>query len=419
MKKFSICFHSTVLTACAALSLTSRVAAQATHTFLMDRHMSVVAGVSTVQTARYLLGNLQDLIIPSRLGREDTFGSKLGGIVFRTLKIGWLETPQNVLETTVVHEVFGHGARAREFGFPVSYRIDFPPPFGNGSGSTIFDRPLEIGVNVSRYEDLAITIAGIETSNMSWSRLADQWIERGAFDYRDASRFTTAQLTSFTNTLVTSGSDGSRYIAILNGMRQDDGKEFIDVDDFEVRSLVNLLNPLFVVALYRSAITYLFTGREVYSVPMISLGGGVRYVGWPRYILTPFGPEWGMENLFSRNGQQLRLRFRISDGIGASTVGGGVRVKKLFRSDRYSVDGRIEVWDQPGFNLLGRGLKTRSGGFGGALVSTVRFTPDLLTRGSLIWSIVGDLGYKTAGYLEGEALDRGLVLRVGGSFRSP
>ena len=104
--------------------------------------------------------------------------------------------------------------------------------------------------------------------------------------------------------------------------------------DFEVRSLVNLLNPLFVVALYRSAITYLFTGREVYSVPMISLGGGVRYVGWPRYILTPFGPEWGVENLFSRNGQQLRLTFRISDGIGASTVGGGVRVKKLFRSDR-------------------------------------------------------------------------------------
>lgn len=255
--------------------------------------MSAVAGVSIVQTARFLLGNLQDRIIPSRLGREDTFRSRLGGILFRALKIGWLETSQNVLENTVMHEVFGHGARAREFGFPVSYRIELPPPFGDGGGSTIFDWPLEIGVNASRYEDLAITIAGIETSNLSWSRLADQWIERGALDYRDASRFTTAQLTSFTNTLVTSGSDGSRYIAILNGMRQDDGKESIDVDDFETRSLANLLNPFFIVALYRSAITYLFTGREDYSVPMVSLGGGVRYVGWPRYILTPFGPEWG------------------------------------------------------------------------------------------------------------------------------
>lgn len=379
--------------------------------------MSAVAGISIVQTARFLLGNLQDRIIPSRLGREDTFRSKLGGILFRALKIGWLETSQNVLENTVMHEVFGHGARAREFGFPVSYRIELPPPFGDGGGSTIFDWPLEIGVNASRYEDLAITIAGIETSNMSWSRLGDQWIERGAFDYRDASRFTTAQLTSFTNTLVTSGSDGSRYIAILNGVRQDDGKESIDVDDFETRSLANLLNPFFIVALYRSAITYLFTGREDYSVPMVSLGGGVRYVGWPRYILTPFGPEWGMEHLFSRNGQRLRFGFHISDGIGASTVGGNVRVQELFRSDHYSIDGRIEVWDQPGFNLLGRGLKTRSGGFGGALVGTVRFTPDLLTRGAVKWSIVSDLGYKTAGYLEGEALDRGLVLRVGGSFQ--
>ena len=49
-------------------------------------------------------------------------------------------------------------------------------------------------------------------------------------------------------------------------------------------------------------------------------------------------------------------------------------------------------------------------------MGTLRFTPDLLTRGGVRWSIVSDLGYKTAGYLEGEALDKGLVLRVGGSL---
>ena len=104
-----------MLTTCAVLSLTSGVAAQATHTLLVDRHMSVVAGVSTVHAARNLLGNLQDRVIPSRLGREDTFGSELGGIVFRVLKIAGLETPLNVLETTVMHEVFGHGAKAKHW----------------------------------------------------------------------------------------------------------------------------------------------------------------------------------------------------------------------------------------------------------------------------------------------------------------
>jgi hypothetical protein len=378
--------------------------------------MSIVAGVSSVRTARHILGELQDILIPSRLSSESTLSSKLGGIAYRMLTLTFIDGPLDVLENTTVHEIFGHGARAREFGRSVSYHIDLPPPYGPGGGyTTTVD--LNLGVNISRVEHLAFIVGGIETGNISTAHLTRQWAERDTLDYREALRFVNASLSVLNNTRRGGGSDGAFYAAFLNDLFLSSGGRIVHQSTISRRARLNLVNPFFAYALYRSTVSYLIGGHTEFTVPMLSIGAGIRYVGWLRYVLTPFGPQYGMEHLFRRNDQVVGLGIRISDGLGESTFGAGIRVRHLARGEHYSIGARLEIWSQPEFDLLGASVGTRAGGFGTALISTIRFDPGPVPGGAARWSF--DLGYKTPGFVEGEALDRGLVLRMGVALRRP
>jgi hypothetical protein len=80
---------------------------------------------------------------------------------------------------------------------------------------------------------------------------------------------------------------------------------------------------------------------------------------------------------------------------------------------RFELDGRIAVWHQPGFSLGGSFERLFKAGAGGLATATGRWHSAGAPLFGLPIEVVAEVGYKTRGFLEGEPLDRGPVVRLG------
>lgn len=80
----------------------------------------------------------------------------------------------------IQHEVFGHGARVREFGGEASYELHLFPPYGSGAGLTTwnFEGSLDQGT--------AVNIAGIEAEELLAEDVRLRSLSDGILNYRDA-----------------------------------------------------------------------------------------------------------------------------------------------------------------------------------------------------------------------------------------
>jgi len=340
---------------------------------------------------------------------------KGAGILYRLARLALVDQVVPELDRVVLHEYFGHGARAREFGWPASYGIGAPPPLGDGGGHTAMDIPRAADVTVT--QSLALSSAGMEANDVARDRLARRWVSSGDLTYQEAVRYLLArydQLGYIYGSGTGEGDDVEAYAEALNaasGTTVSD-PEYASGATFQKQAWVGLLDPLSLYALYGVLAAHVVDGRDTLGVPMLRVAG-LRYLPALGYSLTPVGPEFHSVHRLRAGGRGLTVDLRLGDGRLGRTWGVSAATVDAWRSGRLGLDLRAALWDQPRFSLDGEAGSGSGPRPGGLLSVRARWRFGRPRAGLQLSGLILELGYKTRGYLRGERLDRGLVIRGG------
>lgn len=165
-----------------------------------------------------------------------------------------------------------------------------------------------------------------------------------------------------------SAHDYSNYVMDLNTGRygvasQNNYK--IKISDVRRANVLQLADPVFLVALYRYGADYIGAGRNTTSLPMIPVGAsGVSYLPGLRIDLSPFGIEYIQDNFFRYRGTLTNLFWTRGDNRYERRLGAGFDVDgiPLLRGATAGVFG--ELYKQPFVNRLDRAGALTAGELG-------------------------------------------------------
>lgn len=399
--------------AAVALVGVTPLAGQDPGSLVVDRDLSMRMGAEDLLTVQRELARVPDLVLPTKLGDENGFGGKLGGILYRLARFSLVDNLVPVFGRVVQHEVFGHGARAREFDWPASYSLELPPPLGDGGGSTTARFP--DGFTVTSTEAMAFTAGGLEAEGVARRAIARRWTARGRLTYHQALRYLWAwydQVHYIYENGLGRSDDVANYLSLYRGAYGATGTDWFARGDLQKEAAVEFFDPMVWYSLYAVFGAHMVGARDSLSLPMLHLGS-VRYLPYFRLGLSPFGPEYHSMHLLREGGRGLALDLRLGDGRFDRTWGVAARTDDAWRLGALGLDLRAAVWHQPAFVLGGTSARAIGGGLGGLVAATGRWRFGKETAALRPSSVVVEVGYKTAGFLEGERLERGLVLRAG------
>jgi hypothetical protein len=234
---------------------------------------------------------------------------------------------------------------------------------------------------------------------------------------RDAYRYLAFELDTFSYILSTddegeeAGHDVGEFLETYNKMAAATGASALSARTLRREAVVSLANPIVAYAAY-GTLRYLWNGATEVGVPAISFAG-VRYLPMLRYRLAPYGTEWALVNELGGRVRPTQIELRVGRAPLATPWGIRVRQRGLPAWGAWSLDASVDVWRQP------RLTKTAADPLtvhlrGGAYVRgraerplvPVWFSPQPATA-------VVEVGVKSAGFVPGEPLRGGLVVRGG------
>ncbi len=335
--------------------------------------------------------------------------------------------PYNYMSGVVQHEVFGHGYRARSFrkeGVRVrKYKFGFPPPFGPGGGVTYLSFQPQ---RLTPFQLSAMSSAGVEATSILAIRLKLQWLQAGCINPSQASLYQYSQhdLTHYIlatkdkvsyQGIADSEGDIQSYVHILHATLP---KGHLTTHQIRRWALINYAEPFTYYAFYAWWL-YLITGKQM-DIPLFSMGS-YGYLPGLRMGLTPFGPEYYVENFLVQDKKPIYFYLRGGRYAGLSSCGLGIEHAYIGSVDGVPWGFRADVWYQPNVpykahastNLLTfdyakqQHYKNR---FGGAISLLGHIK---ISNGSALFL---QLGGKTTGFLPGETLTPSVILRLGFSF---
>lgn len=360
---------------------------------------------------------LEDRLLRPRLFDEGTAGRKTAGILYRLGKTVLLDNAIDHVAVLTQHEVFGHGARFREFGYTdISYRLSLFPPYGKGSGSA--SASLGRGRRTTRHERIGVIAGGSEANTVLAKAIRSKWLLRGgAVKSREIVIYLSSSLdltwyilrTRFSSRL-RPGNDVANYLRDLNLLEGFSPNEYkLTLEQLSAHTLVGVLNPSVLWAMYAYSVSYLYRGSAETEHPMLRIGAA-RYLPSFRLGLTPYGPEVIFENLILHSGRVSNLFMRYGIPSFHKFGGLGVAVDNLASWRGIFVSPRVELWHQPALVLGGERVRTGRSGLGGGVWAKIDY--QVVSTGYKP-GIGLEIGCKTDGFSEGELLGRGFTLRLG------
>jgi hypothetical protein len=396
--------------------------AQDSYTFMVDKGFSSPVGAENLLSVHQLTYTLENGLLKTSWWDETGVVGKSLGISYRLGKTVLVDNIIDEFTVLVQHEVYGHGARAREYELSnIKYSLTPFPPYGRGDGSTAFnyadDQPSSID------GDLSMTIAGVESNSILSRRLAFRWLQRGKINYRETILYTMSSndLTEYLwqTKLSKTHVEGNDMLAYEMQVNQREG--FLDPSEYKLRvndlakqALIIGLDPFQYFSLYALFKSYLYSGEESFEFPMIELGR-FKYLPSFRMGLTPFGSEIFLDNLLVRSDKVVDVYFRYGIPTFHRFWGLGFYGMNLFKATRFSFDAGVDLWNQPAININGIDIWEMRSSLGGAI--SCRVLAKLVESFAAI-SVVGEMKAKTTGYLPGEPLRDALVLRAGLNFKA-
>jgi len=386
-----------------------------------DPRLTMRSGAENVLTVHHGIAWMEDRAIGTRWFDETSFPGKGGGIMCRAGKYCLIDLPVDYFSVVFAHEFYGHGARCREFNCQeVSYWFGMPPPYGSGGGLTKWTYSL---ASVSTDEEIAIYVAGLGVQAVMQRALAMRWMAKRHINYREASLYLALYLGSFfyiqwTEDVLSANKrshDIAGYLRLINGKAgfYSDNNLLMDVRELKTRNLVNLANPFLAYCLLTGFKTYVWDGNSSMGFPMLHVGQTC-YLPSLRMGLTPFGPEYHLENFFRAKDKVILIDLHVGDQTFHGFWGGiDLVVSNIRVHDRLSLDVNMDLWKQPGVEIAHELTGLEGKGVGGAF--SVRAYYDLGESRHKVWGFI-ELGYKSVGFLEGYPLDSSPVVMAGFSL---
>ncbi|MCI0382300.1 MAG: hypothetical protein L0207_04540 [Chlamydiae bacterium] len=331
----------------------------------------------------------------------------------------------NIYLMVVQHEIFGHGYRIRDLGSRYA-KVEKYSFFLDGA-VTEFD----VSEKLTSSQAAAIAIGGVEATAILANRLRLKWLE-GEMDGRQATLYLWSQhdITTYTQSLDINGPlsddldghDMGIYVFFLNATYPEGD---LTKKQLKKIALINLADPFTYLSVY-GWFHFAVTGNPA-KVPMIPIGE-YRYLPSIRLGLAPFGPEYFVENFLVKDNKPIYFYLKGGKYAGNTYYGAGIEQPYLLNWKGIDIGYRLDLWRQP--NVIFKK---------GALQAFELFDlssndiPPLYSSSTLNKKIFGfalsailqkqiresafslylQPGFKTKGFLPGQALRTAPILRGG------
>lgn len=258
----------------------------------------------------------------------------------------WL--PANYFTVVVQHEVFGHGYRIRDLGdsrAKVSdYSFGTPIPYGSGGGSTGF----YLTDLTTTTELSCISIGGIESTAILAQLTKLGWLMAGKIDPRQSLLylFSEQDITLYVGSMDPKGEElaGHDISEYLETLRWTYPAGEMSKTKLKLLSIVSWLDPFTFYSAY-AWLHYFWSGKEGH-IPMIKIGP-YGYLPGLRMGLTPFGPEFFLENYLTKNKNPVYFYGKGGAYGGNTYLGIGWFAPKIWQLGIWSIGARFDAWWQP------------------------------------------------------------------------
>lgn len=337
---------------------------------------------------------------------------KIGGFYYRMFKLLLVDAPIDWVLTVSQHEVFGHGARFREFGFEKnSFNVGILGGFARyGTLRDGYKSP-------TPQEYSAIHFSGVESTMLLANNITYRVLLNDTLHYREALLFLFSQngLASYLRTTKTAdsiepGDDMANYINRMNYLFSNSNSKSYTIKKLYNQRGVSYANPLQAYSAFSILYTYLFKGeKQMNKIPMIRFGN-VRYLPALNYSLTPFGSQYHFVNYVRYKKMLFCGDFNLGDNTFNTFYGFSVRGFNVVNTKRITMNCHVDVWNQPELELEIYSSINPTNKIGQA------FKIDFILRPFKGQNRVGlflQTGYKTKGYIMGEVLAESAIFRIG------
>lgn len=372
-----------------------------TDRIIVDQYLSPYAGTALNLSILHGYTWLDDKYLPSSAGKTDFLWvlGRSGKWLFESIIIcDFLMTDQ--------HEYFGHGYRLREFHFsPISYSIGF------GSGWTGFS---EVQYNALSYpKQAAVAAGGMEADSILSAQIRQNWIIDGKIDSRDATFYFATTMDqpeyifgSVDRSFGDSGNDVNRYVQTVNSWYGNNSLTKNKLRNYAIWDLLDL-------SLYQSIYSigkYIVDGDHNIDTFMFNIKGH-KYLPTPRLLLTPYGPEFKLQNYVVTPGNKLlQINIRYGNNSNIQSYGIDLFIQPIWSYKDFTFSNKVYLWYQPKFLEQNTAIGV-SKGLGIAEFVAIDYK---LYKS---FSAFAELGYKTSGYIQGNPLGNSCVWRIGISIK--
>ena len=389
---------------------------QALYTFMYEKGFSAHSGAENLIAANYIYATVDKNYIPVNIFKQKKTIGKMGNIAFRLVKYWYLDYQLNIWGDLVQHEYFGHTVRAKQAGFYDAYPIIGIPYFLYRNPKMISgENYLPYTVNERRIINSGGSEANLILAQKIFSKALTEnkvLYQQSIFDFRNKLNLL------YPIILIDDISNIADIRGYNYGILYNDDDRKVNRQIKTLAWLDILIDPMNYVSIYSIFKNYIFEGKHYTKIPMFRIGKKFRYLPDFRFVFAPYSPELMYENYISFANKLLYLNIRHAALTIHKSFGISAKLFNYNVSKRFVFDTQISYWNQPSFYIhtesKGREIVTvNEKGYGLALINTVYYR--FINKYNL--SIMAETGYKTGGYLEGEMLKSGFILRGGFSFR--
>lgn len=304
----------------------------------------------------------------------------------------------------VQHEVFGHGARAREFHMgDIGYHINV------FSGATTY--PIEEYNALNVNQKAALNTGGVEATSILSQQIERSWMNDDTIDSRAATLYLVNSLDQSVYAFSTSSNafhpdnDAQNYIGNVNAWH---GSNALSSHKLKVSTLWDWLDPMIYMSAYE-LLKYIWEGQQTLNFSTLHVKQA-RFMPTTRVLYTPWGPEFQLQNhFFTPEEKYIGVFLRYSKIGQVDSYGADLFIDPIAEYECVSLRNQLSVWYQP--HLLkntNAATNTNKYGFAEFLGAYYQINPSVYAY--------GELGYKVSGYLQGTQLTRGVIWRLGFKF---
>ncbi|HSX20864.1 MAG TPA: hypothetical protein VLG38_07075, partial [Gammaproteobacteria bacterium] len=312
------------------------IADDTSFTLDVDKYNSPYMGADWMIAGLRAYQAIDDVVASGTVGNDTTCMTLIRGA-----KWG-LEFTLSSFAAVLQHEIFGHGARAREFNIPnVGYHIHV------FSGATTY--PSSSYNALSPNQQAALSAGGVEATSILSQQIEINWMRMGSLDSRAATLYL---VNSFDESVYAFGlggnflhpdNDSSAYLNAVNAWF---GNQALNEKKLKTDVAWNWLDPMIYMSAY-SLLNYIWFGHTSQCFSFLHIGES-RFMPTTRTYLAPYGPEFHLLlNLFTPQEKYIGINLRYGKTQGKAAAGLDINVSPISANDCFYLTNKISAWRQP------------------------------------------------------------------------